>query len=108
MIAYRGNGKSGQRGGVGVATAPHWSGPYTAIYDKPLFSGYAEDPTLYLSPDGLVIHMIAHGELKAGDLFDVGVHAVSGDGVTWSKPVVAYTVSTQNASLPQLDSRGCF
>ena len=34
LLAYRGNGKG--RGGVGVAVAPHWKGPYTHIYDEPL------------------------------------------------------------------------
>lgn len=58
VLAYRGNGKG--RGGVGVAVAPHWKGPYTHLYDEPLFSGYAEDPTLYVDANG-IIHMIAHG-----------------------------------------------
>lgn len=34
LLAYRGNGKG--RGGVGVAIAPHWKGPYTHLYDEPL------------------------------------------------------------------------
>eukprot|EP01043_Picozoa_sp_COSAG02_P026541 COSAG02_NODE_1533_length_12076_cov_2.829173_7_plen_114_part_00 len=88
LLAYRGNGKG--RGGVGVAIAPHWKGPYTHLYDEPLcelqlaalgpcmpaesaswpttflvlaraVSGYAEDPTLYVDANG-IIHMIAHGE----------------------------------------------
>ena len=61
VLAYRGNGNTGH-GGIGVATAPHWSGPYTHLYESPLFSGYAEDPTLFLDKNG-VVHMVAHGEL---------------------------------------------
>ena len=65
----------------------------------------AEDPTLFLSPDGEVIHMIAHGELTRGDLFDVGVHAVSADGVAWSTPQIAYLLramymQSKSLSLP--------
>lgn len=89
LLAYRGNGA--KRGGIGVAKAPHWSGPYTHLYNQPLFNGYAEDPTLYLGPNG-VIHMIAHGELQPAPLFNVGVHSVSADGKTWNAPQVAYTL----------------
>lgn len=34
LLAYRGNGEG--RGGVGIAVAPHWKGPYTHLYDQPL------------------------------------------------------------------------
>lgn len=61
LLAYRGNGA--RSGGIGVARAPHWKGPYTHLLDAPLFDGYAEDPTLVKGP-GHAIHMIAHGELK--------------------------------------------
>ena len=61
VLAYRGNGNTGH-GGIGVATAAHWSGPYTHLYESPLFSGYAEDPTLFFDKNGMV-HMVAHGEL---------------------------------------------
>lgn len=68
LLAYRGNGAG--RGGIGMAIAPHWSGPYTHLLDQPLFSGYCEDPTLYLDAQGLV-HMIAHGELQPQPTFNV-------------------------------------
>lgn len=98
LLAYRGNGAG--RGGIGMAIAPHWRGPYTHLLDQPLFDGYAEDPTLYLDPHGLV-HMIAHGELPPAPTFNVGIHSVSADGVTWSTPRVAYTLYTNwSASVP--------
>ena len=61
------------------------------MLDKPLFTGYVEDPTLFLDKNG-VIHMIAHGELPPQPTFNVGVHAVSVDGRQWSAAKVAYTL----------------
>ena len=75
-------------GGIGIATAPHWSGPFTAQLEAPLFNGYCEDPTIYLDPKRGTIHMIAHGELAPQPRFNVGVHAVSHDGLRWSNPQV--------------------
>eukprot|EP01052_Picozoa_sp_SAG31_P007800 SAG31_NODE_378_length_16503_cov_28.830041_7_plen_178_part_00 len=108
VLAYRGNGNHG-RGGIGIATAPNWRGPYTALYDSPLFTGYAEDPTLFLDKNG-AIHMIAHGELKPQPTFNVGIHAFSVDGRIWSQPQVAYTLfanwsSRVKTPRPQLGRR---
>ena len=42
LLLYRGNGADPRHGnGIGVARAPHWSGPYETR-EAPLFDGYAE------------------------------------------------------------------
>jgi len=84
LLAYRGNGPHAS--GIGIARADNWSGPFETLLEAPLFSGYAEDPTLFLGPTG-VIHMLAHGELHG---LGLGVHSVSADGVTWTAPATAY------------------
>ena len=85
LLAYRAIGRGAS--GLGIASAPHWAGPYTALLDAPLFGGrYAEDPALFLSPSG-IIHLIAHGEMSlANGSRPVGVHAASADGVNWGEP----------------------
>ena len=100
LLAYRGNSVRGNQGGIGVARAPHWRGPYEALLDEPLFNGYAEDPTLFIKNG--IIHMVAHGEL-GGDLRgSVGIHAVSVDGIAWSPPQSAYTLYVEWAqSIPE-------
>ena len=71
---------------IGVATAPSYEGPYTAISNEPIFSkekfGVVEDPHLWSDDTGY--HMIAKdmdgsitGELHAG------VMAHSKDGINW-------------------------
>lgn len=92
LLAYRGNGARGG-GGIGIAKADHWAGPYTHVLDRgPLFNGYAEDPTLFLGNRG-IIHMIAHGELGSSLEGYVGIHAISSDGVNWDTPGGAYTLA---------------
>lgn len=88
------------RGGVGIAIAPHWSGPYEPLNDVPLFTGYVEDPTLFLgTEDPPLVHMIGHGELQPRPKFNVGIHAVSADGGrTWSDTQIAYTLSANWSS----------
>lgn len=91
LLLYRGNGADPRHGnGIGVARAPHWSGPYETLLETPLFDGYAEDPTLFVGPTG-VLHMLAHGELRSAGATGVGIHSVSTDGVNWTPPVTAYT-----------------
>ena len=91
LLAYRGNGA--RAGGIGIARAEHWTGPYIHVLDHgPLFDGYAEDPTLFLGNRG-VIHMIAHGELGGALAGYVGIHAVSTDGVNWDTFGGAYTLA---------------
>jgi len=98
LLIYRATGK---RAGLGVASAPHWAGPYTALLEEPLFRGYAEDATLFMGARG-ILHLVAHGEIRG---LGVGIHAASADGVTWGTPGEAYTMyvawdtnRTQNAS----------
>ena len=88
LLVYRATSLTGRQGGLGVASAPDWRGPYTALTDAPLFDGYAEDAALFLGPSG-VIHLIAHGEIRG---LGVGVHAASVDGVAWGRADTAYTL----------------
>ena len=87
LLAYRGVGP--HHAGIGIAKAPHWSGPYEPLLDAPLFNGYAEDPFLFLSPTG-VIHLIAHGGGKMPNATSVGIHAASLDGINWGSPRDCY------------------
>ncbi|HEU5223981.1 MAG TPA: glycoside hydrolase family protein [Candidatus Lumbricidophila sp.] len=70
---------------LGVATAPHYLGPYTTRLDEPMFPTdrfNLEDPFLFRGPDGY--------ELIAKDMtgnicgeYHAGMHAHSTDGFHW-------------------------
>ena len=77
---------------IGVARAPHWSGPYTRIShpNRPQMPKQAqEDPFVFLDPRGN-FHMLTHA-MHRGD--SVGLHAWSRDGHNWTlaTPSSAYT-----------------
>ncbi|MDF7822751.1 glycoside hydrolase family protein [Pontiellaceae bacterium B12227] len=72
---------------LGVAKAPHYTGPYTVVMDEPIFSderfGVVEDPFLWQDETGY--HMLAkdqHG--KVGGVFQGGILAHSQDGLAWT------------------------
>ncbi|VGO18626.1 glycoside hydrolase family protein [Pontiella sulfatireligans] len=72
---------------LGVAKAPHYTGPYTVVMDEPIFSddrfGVLEDPFLWQDEKGY--HMLAkdqHG--KVGGVFQGGILAHSQDGLSWT------------------------
>lgn len=71
---------------IGVAKAPHYTGPYEVVMDEPIFSadrfGVVEDPFLWLDDKGY--HMLAkdqHGEVAG--VFQGGILAHSQDGLSW-------------------------
>lgn len=69
----------------GVATAPNFSGPYTAQTESSIFSSdtLMEDPFIWRNEEGL--HMIAkdmQGNI-CGECYG-GVYAHSSDGLTWT------------------------
>ena len=81
---------------IGVATAPHYQGPYTVFSDRSIFDFEIEDPTIWRDDQGY--HMLAkdqRGEFTGHQ--GAGIHAVSQDGLEWSlaEPALAYTKQVQ-------------
>jgi hypothetical protein len=75
---------------IGMARAPHWSGPYT-IDAQPLFPQWMEDPYLFFQPETDSYHALFH---TMGGCPEVGCHAFSADGLTWHvAPGGAYNFS---------------
>lgn len=83
---------------IGVATAPHFKGPYAVVNEKPIFGEgdmpEVEDPTLWKDKDGY--HVLAKDQL--GEItghVGHGILAHSDDGVSWKldKTPYAYTKS---------------
>ncbi|MGJ8654372.1 MAG: glycoside hydrolase family protein [Opitutaceae bacterium] len=81
---------------LGVAKAPHYTGPYTVAMDEPIFSetrfGVVEDPYLWLDDEGY--HMLAkdqHGKIAKGG--QGGILAHSQNGLDWvvDEDPIAYT-----------------
>ena len=89
---------------IGMARAPHWSGPY-AIDPSPLFAEWMEDPYLFFQPETKSYHALFH---TMGGCPEVGCHAFSADGVTWHvSPGGAYnfTVALDDGSSIELKRR---
>ena len=63
---------------VGLATAPHWSGPYTKRFEKPILSVMNEDPFAWKDERGF--KMLTHGR---DDWWNTHF-AYSEDGLAWS------------------------
>ena len=63
---------------VGVATAPHWSGPYTKVFQEPILKVMNEDPFAWKNKRGY--HLLTHGR---NDWWNTH-HSYSSDGLTWS------------------------
>ncbi|MDQ8183464.1 glycoside hydrolase family protein [Pelagicoccus sp. SDUM812005] len=83
---------------LGVAKAPHYTGPYTVAMDEPIFSdtrfGVVEDP--YLWNDETGYHMLAKDMRGViGGKHHAGILAHSKDGLNWEigKNPLAYTRS---------------
>ena len=71
---------------IGVARAPTWQGPYTALFSQPITHPEGEDPATFRDPRGR-FHMLTnvntwHARCAAG--VPCGGHAWSLDGLTWS------------------------
>ena len=65
------------------------------LLEAPLFDGYAEDPTLFVGPTG-VLHMLAHGELRSAGA--TGVAATSAPGATSAIAVVPSSAAHRDAA----------
>ena len=63
---------------VGVATAPHWSGPYTKVFQQPILKVMNEDPFAWKNQHGF--HLLTHGR---NDWWNTH-HSYSKDGLQWS------------------------
>ena len=92
LLVYRGctNGCKGYKDEVmGVATAAHWAGPYTA-QEAPMNKQNQEDGFVFRDCRG-GYHMLAHnvgstpgGERgRRGGSGAIGIHSFSTDGITW-------------------------
>jgi hypothetical protein len=72
---------------IGMATAPHWKGPYTAVGTTPITSPESEDPSVFRDPRGN-FHLLTninncHKHCAAG--VACGGHAHSRNGLDWSE-----------------------
>jgi hypothetical protein len=88
---------------IGVAVAPSWRGPYTAVGTTPVTAPESEDPSVFRDPRGN-FHMLTninncHKHCPAG--VACGGHAHSRDGLHWSDlhvgsfgPVITFTNGT--------------
>eukprot|EP00937_MAST-01D_sp_MAST-1D-sp2_P005427 g5427.t1 len=121
LLAYRAGGDGvAVGGGIGMAAAPSFRGPYTRVNRSMLFA--AEDAVLWREPEPAAHwHMLVHAFQGVGGRAadNVGGHAWSRDGLRWqyaSEAAYTLTVAWPNGSVgalyrrerPQLlfDSRG--
>ena len=96
LLAYRAGGDHvAVGGGIGIAGAPSYRGPYTRLNHSMLFA--AEDAVMWREPAeaGGHLHMLVHAfqgvDGRADD--NVGGHAWSRDGVLWQYTMEpAYTL----------------
>lgn len=81
MLYYKGVERL-RKHAISVAFAPHWSGPYERVSDKPLDMGIgAEDPTIWYEDGHFHALMLDH-ERKYSDK---GIYyAQSADGLKWT------------------------
>ena len=89
---------------IGMARAPHWSGPFT-IDAEPLFPQWMEDPYLFYQPETDSFHALFH---TMGGCPQVGCHAFSKDGTAWRvSPGGAYnfTVALSSGATVELKRR---
>ena len=84
---------------IGIATAPHWSGPYTIHSEEPVFGWMVPDnwPTSLVTPAGQVMsnedpfiwrtdrgyHMLTHCQLQPYSSTR-GAYGYSEDGLSWT------------------------
>ncbi len=70
---------------LGAAWAPHWSGPYERLTEKPLFEdgGEVEDPFIWRTDTGYAMIAKDFNGIYTGNIGD-GVYATSEDGVKWN------------------------
>ena len=95
-LTYRGGSKGYRAEYIGLATADQWPGPYTVQTEAPILPDNLEDPFVYRDCRG-GYHMLAHAVGPAARGGQVGVHAYSADGVSWTmaKPATAYNTTVQ-------------
>ena len=90
---------TGTKEKIAIATAPHWSGPYTIRSEEPVFGWMVPDdwPTSLVSPSGQVMsnedpfiwrtkrgyHMLTHCQLQPHSPTR-GAHGYSVDGLSWT------------------------
>ena len=90
--------KSATKEKIAIATAPHWSGPYT-VHEEPAFQWYAPDdwPQSLVNPVGQVMsnedpfiwrndrgyHMLTHCQLSPNHSVR-GAYGYSKDGLSWT------------------------
>ena len=95
MLAYRAGGDAvAVGGGIGVATAPSFRGPFTRLNNTMQFA--AEDAVLWREPESGHYHMLVHAFQGTGGRArdNVGGHAWSRDGASWQySPEPAYTLA---------------
>lgn len=86
-MAYKGEGGCSS-GVIGIATAPHWRGPYTR--PKPITPGSGaqrmgqracEDPYIWWDRKGGVYRMLSHACMQPG----MGGHLFSHNGLDWEE-----------------------
>jgi len=63
---------------IGVAIAPHWSGPYKKVFKQPILKVMNEDPFAWKNQHGY--HLLTHGR---NDWWNTH-HSYSIDGLNWS------------------------
>ena len=111
LLAYRAGGdRVAVGGGIGIAAAPSFRGPYSRTNASMLFA--AEDAVLWREPaaDGGALHMLVHAFQGVGGraLDNVGGHAWSRDGARWEYAAApAYTLRADwsNGSATELYRR---
>ena len=90
IMAFKGEGKSAgcTSGVIGLATAPHWRGPYTRARSTAEGSGpqrlgarACEDPYIWFDQPGGVYRMLSH----ACKPLPVGGHLWSKNGLDWTE-----------------------
>jgi len=70
---------------LGIATAPHPSGPYTRVSDEPTFPFDCEDPFIWWEEGRYHVIMKDFSGEICGEA-NAGVYASSEDGITWHLP----------------------
>jgi hypothetical protein len=118
IMLFKGEGRTkGCTSGVmGIATAPHWRGPYTRVHGGDTSEGSmaqwmgtvaCEDPYIWWDNAGGVYRLLSHACLPApaSKGGTVGGHMWSKDGLTWSQAwtdnntwAYSTTVALQNGS----------
>lgn len=90
LLAFRGKDPSNKEL-LGVASAPHWSGPYTKSVAGPILPSTGEDPFPYIDQQGNY-HILFH-DFKEGGYVGGHVYATSWSGPWYYSQVPPYTTA---------------